>query len=238
MAHKYKTTAKRRSSPEFWPPAGFASYYTVTERLEGHPELSYDLVLPGTFSEIDLSSVRIGRHGGPNQQDLHFRSELYLRIGAVTVAAGHVEMAMKRLLLVLTSPSKARFSSVDETWTTLHKKLQRQCDSSDDRRRQLAEVLEWSEEQGLKRRRDNVIHADWWDYAGCDVRRSRFARGSNGATILASLADLDEDAQLLFEYAERLDRLLGKDWMVARLPGPFKLRRNVTSSPLPHSSGS
>lgn len=104
MAHKSETTPRRGSSPEIWHPVGFMSYYTVTERLEGHHELSYDLVLPGAFSEIDLSTVRIGRHGGPSQQDLQFRSELYRHIGAVTVAAGHVEITMKRLLLVLTSP--------------------------------------------------------------------------------------------------------------------------------------
>lgn len=108
----------------------------------------------------------------------------------------------------------------------------RQCDGSDGRREKLAELLKWSEDQGLKRRRDNVIHADWWEYAGCGARRSRFARGSNGTTILASLADLDEDARLLGEYADGLDRLLGKDWMMARLPGPFKLQKNATSAPL------
>ena len=77
-----------------------------------------------------------------------------------------------------------------------------------------------------------MIHADWWEYAGSGARRSRFARNSNETTILASLADLDEDARLLGEYADGLDRLLGKDWMMARLPGPFKLQKNATSAPL------
>jgi hypothetical protein len=221
------------SSVEVWPPRGFSSYYTVTERLDGQAELSYDLVLPGNFSEVNLSTTRIGRHGGPNADDLSFRSELYFRVGAVTVAAGRVEMAIKRLLLVLKGPQQARFSTVDETWTSLHKKLRRQCDGSDDRRRQLAEVLDWGEEREMKRRRDNVIHADWWDFAGCEVRRARFARGSNGVMICASLGDLDEDARLLFEYANRLDRLLGTDWVIARLPGAFQARAGATSAPLP-----
>jgi hypothetical protein len=115
----------------------------------------------------------------------------------------------------------------------LVKGLRKQCDGSDERRRQLAEVLAWSEEQGIKRRRDNVVHADWWDFAGCGVRRSRFARNKNGATILASLSDLDDDARLLFEYARRLDELLGNDWIIARLPGPFALRDGATAAPLP-----
>lgn len=238
MTQDSETTSTAAPSVETWPPAGFSSYYTVTERLNDQPVVSYDLVLPGTFSEIDLSTVRIGRHGGPNAEDLQFRSELYRRIGAITAAAGHVEMAMKRTLLILMSPPKAQFSTVDETWTTLHRKLLHQCDGSDARRTKLAALLKWGEDQNLKRRRDNVIHADWWDFAGCGVRRSRFVRGSNGATICASLTDLDEDASLLAEYADRLDSLLENDWMLARLPGPVSLRPNATVSSLPPPSDS
>jgi hypothetical protein len=233
-----RTPAPEPDALESWPPRGFNSYYTVTERIDDRPELTYDLVLPGTFSEVDLATVRIGRHGGPNASDLQFRAELHQRIGAVAVAAGHVEMAMKRLLLVMTAPSKASFSTVDETWSSLHKKLMHQCDGKGRRRQELVGLLKWGEEQGIKGRRDNVIHADWWEYAGCGARGARFARGSNGTTILASLADLEEDARLLSEYAYRLDSLLGKDWMMARLPGPFRLRKNATSLPLQQSSGS
>ncbi len=225
------------STVELWPPRGFSSYYAVTERIDGQPELSYDLVVPGKFAEFDLSTVRIGRHGGPNDTDLEFRSVLYSRIGAVTVAAGRVEMAMKRLLLVLTAPKHARFSTVDLTWTGLVKALRKQCDGSDHRRKQLADVLDWAEKQEVKRRRDDAIHADWWDFAGCRVRRARFIRGSNGTTIDATLTDLDEDARLLSDYALRLDELLGNDWMIARLPGPFRVRDGVTVSPLADAEG-
>ena len=143
--------ANAEESPvEVWPPRGFSTYYTVTEQIVGQPEISYHFVLPGNFAEVDLATTRIGRHGGPNDEDLHFRGELYSRIGEVAVAAGRVEMAMKRLLLVLTAPTKAHFSTMDHTWTVLVKKLREQCDGSDDPRKQLAEVLDWSEEQGIK----------------------------------------------------------------------------------------
>jgi hypothetical protein len=218
---------------EVWPPVGFSSYYAMKENLDGHAELSYDLVLPGTFAEVDLATVRIGRHGGPNEEDLGFRGELHRHVGAVTVAGGHVEMAMKRLLLVLTSPPKADFSTVDLTWTVLHKELVGLCDGSDDRRKQLAQVLDWGQQRDVKRRRDDVVHADWWEFAGCEVRRSRFVRGGKGKTILSSLNDLDEDARLLTEYADRLDAFLGNDWIIARLPGPCHFRSGVSSSALP-----
>ena len=217
---------------EIWPPPGFVAFYTVTEQIDGQPDLTYDLVLPGTFAEVDISTVRVGRHGGPNTEDVRFRRELYERVGRITVAAGHAEMAMKRLLLVLRQSPKAHFSTVDETWTNLHKKLVAQCDGSDQRRVLLAAALQWGDEQNIKGRRDDVIHAYWWDYSGCSARRSRFERRSNGKTILATLADLDRDAELITDYARRLDRLLGNDWMIARLPGPFKPRSGVASSPL------
>jgi hypothetical protein len=34
------------------------------------------------------------------------------------------------------------------------------------------------------------------------------------------MEDLEEDAELLFEYADRLDHLLGEEWPRAMLPGP------------------
>jgi len=50
---------------------------------------------------------------------------------------------------------------------------------------------------------------------------------------LSSLNDLDKDARLLTEYADRLDALLGDDWIIARLPGPCHFRLGVSSSALP-----
>jgi len=215
------TDQPMRVPENVWPPIGFSSYTSITERLDGHPELSYDLVLPSTFSQVDLSTVRIGRHGGPNQDDIAFRGELYRRIGAIAVAGGHVETAMKRLLLVLTRPDAANFSTVDKTWSDLAADLRAQCDGTDERRKRLAELLDWAEEHRVKGRRDDTIHAYWWTFADCGARRSRFNRRSDGKTILAELSDLDEDARLLFEYAEYLDGLLGNDWIIGRLPGPF-----------------
>jgi hypothetical protein len=36
--------------------------------------------------------------------------------------------------------------------------------------------------------------------------------------MMGSLEDLDEDADILFEYARRLDDLVGEDWARAMLP--------------------
>ena len=201
-----------------WPPPGFTSWYTVSEQLDGQPERTFDVVVPSTFSNVDLSTVRVGRHGGANNEDREFRRALYGRIGAVVVASGHVEAAMKRLLLLLDEAPEAQFSLVDLNWTKLHELLRGHASESTERSQELCRILDWGEDNQVKQRRDNVVHAFWWNYAGLGARRSRFYRRSDGATINATLDDLTEDADLLFEYAEKLDVLLGSDWIIARLP--------------------
>ena len=201
-----------------WPPQGMTSWYPVVEKIDRQPERTYDLTLPSTFSEADLSTVRIGRHGGPNDDDRQFRRELYERVGAVVVASGHVETAMKRLLPLLEEATEAQFSLVDKNWTDLHGRLRGLADTTTVRRAELGNVLDWGETNEVKRRRDNVVHAYRWNYAGLGARRSRFYRRTNGTTINATLDDLSRDAELLFEYAEKLDGLLGSEWMIARLP--------------------
>jgi hypothetical protein len=195
-----------------------SSWYKVDEKIDGQPDRYYDLVLPSTFSQVDLSTVRLGRHGGPNEEDRQFRRELYEKVGAVVVAAGHVETAMKRLILLLEKEPEAHFSLVDKNWTDLHDRLRLLADGTSERRIELGDALDWAEAEQLKRRRDNVVHSYWWNYAGLGARRSRFYRRTDGATINATLEDVAEDADLLFEYAERLDALLGADWIIARLP--------------------
>ena len=197
-----------------WP---YSTWYRVDERIDGWPPLSYDMSLPPNRSTFDMSTLRIGRHGGPNAEDEAFRVELYRRVGAVTVAGGHVETAMKRLLLLFMG-DVGGFSVVDKTWSDLHKAIEAECTGADERRISTAEVLSWGEEHKVKKRRDDVVHAYWWTFAGCGARRSRFYRKTEGTTIGAQLEDLDEDASMLFEYAEMLDRLLWTDWPEARLP--------------------
>ena len=171
---------------------------------------------PAWMSTLDLSTLRVRRDGGDADADIAFRAELFRRIGAVTVAGGAVETAMKRLLLVFAE--KEDFSIVDKNWTDLHKALVKQCTEADDRRVALAKLVAWGDANRVKDRRDNVVHAYWWAFDGCGVRRARYFRKGPKAIISATLADLDEDTALLFSYADKLDQLLGDDWPVATLP--------------------
>ena len=144
---------------EEWPPVGFSAFYTVTEKIDGQPERQYHVLLPSTFSKVDLSTIRVRRHGGPTDADKRYRDEFYKQVGAIAVASGHAEAAMKRLLLILKRPDEAHFAEVDGTWTSLTEQLQNECDGSDQKRLDLANLLEWAKENKIKIRRDNAIHA-------------------------------------------------------------------------------
>jgi hypothetical protein len=201
------------------PPApGHRFWQKMDLKLDNGYQLALDLTLPSAMPEFNLSTLRLGRHGGEVNDDRIFRARLYERIGAVTVAGGHAETAMKRLLLLL--KGEAHFSQMDENWSTLHKKLLAWCIASPDdpRVKRLTRLLEWGETNRVKSRRDDAIHAYWWQFDGCGVVRSRFRRKEDGASIIGSMAGLEEDAELLFQYARRLDDLLGEDWPHAMLP--------------------
>jgi hypothetical protein len=206
---------------EHWPVEGHFFWYKTEIQLDNGYHLKFDLTVPGAVPELSLSTVRIGRHGGDSPGDLKFRQILFPKIGAITVAGGHVETAMKRLLILLTGES-GKFSTVDKNWSELHGALSDECsrENLDSRRLGLRDVLEWGEEKRVKKRRDNAIHAYWWIFDGCGVVRSRFHRRQDGATMIGSFEDLDEDAEVLFEYARRLDGLVGEDWARAMLPMP------------------
>jgi hypothetical protein len=204
-----------------WPVRGHKFWYKTTIRMENGYQLDFDLTLPSALSRFDLSTVRLGRHGGATGADQFFRARLNARIGAVTVAGGHAETAMKRLLLLLREESGG-FSLVDMTWTDLQRALMAECKGPnlDSRRTRLARILTWGEDKQVKRRRDNVVHAYWWYFDDCGAVRSRFHRRQDGEVMFGSIEDLEEDAELLFEYANRLDDLLGEDWPRAMLAAP------------------
>jgi len=180
-------------------------------------ELTYELTVPAAMSQLHLATVRVARRGGATEADHAFRAELFVRIGAVTAAGGHVEAAMKRLLLLL-SGKETRFSLVDDSWSELHRKLKERSTGDGPKRMEIARVLEWGEANRVKERRDNVVHAYWWLYDGCGVRASRFYRKEDGAVLIGTWQELDTSAQLLFQYADLLDQLLDEDWSRALLP--------------------
>jgi hypothetical protein len=202
-----------------WPPVGHHFPPKVEVSLVNGYKATFDLTLPSPVTTLNLSTVRVGRHGGETNADRLFQSRLYVKLGAIVVASGHIETAMKRLLLVLRGQSN--FAEVAEkSWAGLHRCLLSERTNADSRRKRLRRVLDWGVANRVKDRRDNAIHSYWWIFDGCGVMRSRFYldHDQNGVNMVSSLNELDEDIGVLFEYAKRLDDLLGEDWPRAMLP--------------------
>lgn len=187
------------------------------------PRLSYSaevfVVARPNEGENDIASFRYERLGGSNGDDDDFRAQLYPRIGAVTVAGGHAEAAMKRVILSAEGRGGS-FKDVDVTWTALVKRLQKIAKSDHVLAEPLSRVLDWGERRNVKKRRDEVVHSYWWHWAGVGVSRSRFRRDGESYVVVGSLehlAQLDRDAAIVFEYARRLDDLVVSTWPQARL---------------------
>lgn len=207
-----------------WPRPGHAFTYKTKFVLDGFEPFDFELSVPSQAEQLDLSNLVYGRIGGPTTADVELRKELYYVIGTITVASGHIEAAMKRLILVLQGKRKRQFSLVDKTWTDLHKILTSACKKSDadpglaKMRQALTLHLQWAERCRIKEHRDNFIHGSICDFAMPAVLLSRFYRKQDGQQILFKLEQIQEIAQNLEEYARRLESLLQGVWHEAMLP--------------------
>lgn len=201
---------------EPWPPPGHSFTYDMKIELENDdlPTIEAEVTVLGGRSS-DLAAFRWGRLDGPSTKDRMFREELYRRVGAITVASGHAEAAMKRVLLV--AKGQDSFADAEHVWSTLEKKLRAIDPAGFKRKNELDAHLAWAERAGVKRRRDDAIHAYWWDLADVGVTRSRFRRDGSSEVILGTMKRLETDAELIFEYAQRLDGLVLSEWPQARL---------------------
>ncbi|OEJ28904.1 hypothetical protein AS594_35270 [Streptomyces agglomeratus] len=111
---------------------------------------------------------------------------------------------------------------VDKAWSDLHKNLVTQSRRSIPQAAALAETLQWGDAHELKRRRDDAVHASWWNADGVGVVRCRFFRKQDGANLICTFEDLEQDATLLFEYAEKLDLTRGR-LAAGQIPAPGRV---------------
>jgi len=212
---------QRFKADRSWPPPGHYSTYTAKFDLEGFESFEYEMTVP--TGEIVLGNAIVGRLGGPSPADVEFRARLYQAIGALTVSGGHVEAAMKRMILTLQG-KKSRFSLVDKNWTELHMALESESAKNDLNRSYpamrdaLAGHLAWGKQRHLKDHRDNIVHGYIWDYAMPMVTVSRFRRKKDGENMMYTLDDVERIAKNLAEYGDRLDSMLHGIWHEVMLP--------------------
>lgn len=218
MEDKFDHTSARE-----WPPPGHNFTWKTEMNLDGFEPFQFELTV-SDVDQMDVSNVIYGRIGGPVSADIELRKRLYYLVGAITVASGHIEAGMKRVILTLQENRTRQFSLVDKTWTDLHKLLVQELKRVDGGaklnkiREGLAIHLEWAERRQLKTHRDNFIHGSICDFAMPAIILSRFYRKQDGAQILFRMEQIEEIAQNLQEYAARLESLLYGIWHEAMLP--------------------
>lgn len=199
-----------------WPPAGHHLSYTAEFKLAPPaPSYTLDVTIVGGRPN-DLATYRLDRHGGQSEADREFQCQLHEAIGAIAVAGGHAEAAMKRVLIV--AERTVAFSDAELPWGNLVKRLKRVADGKHPMASRLFEILEWAARAGVKKRRDDVVHAYWWNFAEVGVTRSRFTRDGASYILFGDLEQLTADARVIFKYAQQLDDLVVSDWPQARLP--------------------
>ncbi len=140
------------------------------------------------------------------------RLQLFLRVGAVTVAGGRAEYALQRLAHVLSGGS--RWNNLDATvpvdWSRLNTELRKLVAAQPDNEtmRRIGELLDWATLKKLWLSRNNIVHADWLEPPSGALMGRRLYRDGSTATIVGSYDDLDSLANNLSELTRRLYELL------------------------------
>lgn len=211
--------------PDSWPPTGHQFVHELKLQIGDNVLIDAELSLPDGDGAVALAESRVARMGGDCAADLEFRAELHRAIGRVTVASGHVEAAMMRVIRVADFDG-ARFGRLTrDNWSALVKRLERLGSSTHPLASQLTDLLDWAREKHLKETRDNVVHGYWWHWAGVGVTSSRFMRDGTARFVVSDrdgVAGLDEVASLLFAFADDLDALVQARWPQVRLSSPFQ----------------
>lgn len=195
----------------------------MSRELDGEPPIRLSATVPD-LDTADFAGAVVQRIGGASSRDWDFRRRLYFFIGLITVAGGKIEAAMKRAILVGRRDRRAEMALVDENWTTLERELRKVAKAQTSAPtipgwgEAVIKVLDWGVKERAKERRDDVIHAYWWDWADTNVTRGRFARRGRTFTIAGSLDALRHDGEVLLTFAGLLEELSGPYWLNLYLP--------------------
>lgn len=135
---------------ERWAPPGADKFYQLEIKLDGQAPIQLSALVPDADTS-DFAGARLQRIGGATKRDEEFRAELYYYVGKATVAGGHIESAMKRLLILATGEREHQFARVDENWSTLEKRLRSAARTFGDRGRAITEAIEWAAVHNIKK---------------------------------------------------------------------------------------
>ncbi|MFL0243158.1 hypothetical protein, partial [Mycobacterium sp. SMC-17] len=191
----------------------------------------YTFIQPPGGDDMNIASVRPVRlRDKPNRQaDALHQVTLFHAIGAVTVAGGHVEMAMKRVLVTLRGGKNSDLAGEDvpADWKLLEDQLTKAAKPRETLlQKAVFELITEAGVRELREGRNDVVHGYWWLIPmGSDgLVSSRYYRPKKNdqqdpAQTHPTLHMLQQLAGDLFELAHKLDALVTPHWPLAIVPG-------------------
>ncbi|EHB55133.1 hypothetical protein MycrhDRAFT_2327 [Mycolicibacterium rhodesiae JS60] len=180
---------------------------------------------------LDLASLRPVRVAGHEHAvaDRRHRRRLFQAVGAVTVAGGHVEMALRKVLVSLTGGQNEDLAGKDVSldWSKLHAKIEKHCkrDPSELAQR-VDQLLKAARASTLRDTRNNIVHSYWWVMAldSDEVWSGRYYnRGQEPVCIVDTAENLYQTADKLFEFAAELEALVAPPLAIVPAAGSADL---------------
>lgn len=197
--------------------SGYVARFELQAGGQAIPPFEYFIAgLSSDLDSYDLATFRMWRLGGSNQADLALRANLFTLVGAITVAGGHIESEMKRILIRAEENRGATFVDVDETWTGLENRLAAVAAGDGPFAAEIGEALAWSKRRGIKKVRDDAVHGSWWLWDVGSVQRSRFRRRTDGELTHGQIETFMSHVPKMFDYVSRLAKIA--PWPTAILP--------------------
>jgi hypothetical protein len=205
--------------------------YTMHKTAGAKVLVDYTFVQPPGGDDIDVASMRPVRiMAKPNRQaDALHQVRLFHAVGAVTVAGGHVEMAMKRVLVTLRGGRNSDLAGEDvpAEWSILEDKLKKASKPQETPlQKAVFELLSGAGVGELREGRNDVVHGCWWLIPmGTDgLVSSRYFRQKKNqpqapAQMHPTLQMLQQLAGDLFDLAHALDAMVAPVWPFAIVPG-------------------
>lgn len=198
----------------------FAKFELAGENL---PHEEYFILIPPGESRtrIGMSEIRPFRNEW-TLEDIAHQQQLFDAIGKIAVFGGHVEMAMKKVLITLRGGNRDLLDpTLPSDWDGLEKELRKLCDGSDDVRTKLSAILNDSDEKQLRDKRNDAIHGYWWLIpAHGRLINARYYRPKKGNTqmpvsIYNKIQDVRDVGDSLYLMSDGLQKLVTPHWPIA-----------------------
>lgn len=203
--------------------------YTVSAGSASRLLSDYTLVRPPGCDDMNLASMRPFRiKGKPDHRaDTLHQVKLFHAVGSVSVAGGHVEMAMKRVLVTLRGGKNTDLAGADvpAEWSVLQDTLKKASNPQlTDLQKAVFELLSGDVVTTMRDGRNDVVHGYWWliPMGTTGLVSSRYYRPKANqapAQIHPTVEMLQQLATDLFDFADALEALVTPYWPLAIVPG-------------------